>query len=302
MEWQFEKFSDVSYDVMKKYCFVGTPDWISSQMASYLPVDSSATYLDPCVGRGSLVRALIGAGVREEQITAVDILEDNVEFCRRLWPKVRYVVRDLMRFEETFDYIIGVPPWLKILPAMMKHIASLSSKKCVLLAPFWYGKKGWESVNPLVSDFLIKDLNHLARLALADFVYSSVSCFYEFRKDAVGLDSLLDDWVRKNELSNYFTFNTNESVPDNLVLYEGQKHFLPINPLWFYGFVKGGFRVDKVSSVSILGKNRQGKKSYGLVYDSDEAVDRAREHYTSLTVKKMLICGTNFGWFHLRAV
>ena len=302
MSTQFEVFSDVSYEDRMKYNIVGTPDWIGLQLASYLPVESNATYLDPCVGHGALIKALLSVGVQQEQITACDILEANVNYCKKIYPNVRYVVRDLMLLEDTFDYVIGVPPWVKFLPDMLVHLASLANKKCVLLAPFWYGKRNYNKVNPLVSSFLIKDLDHLARLALADPIYFSASCFYEFRRDAVGLDVKLNDWIIANNLEHYFTFNPKESVPSNLVLYDKQPYFLPINPLWFYGFVKGGFTTDKIRKVTILGKFRDGKKCYGLVYNSSDEVEIARKHYMSVTVKKMLVCGTNFGWKHLRAI
>ena len=201
-----------------------------------------------------------------------------------------------------YDYVVGVPPWGRKLPAMIEHLVRLSFNQCVLLAPFFHGLKAYSKVSDMVSRFYHPNFDDLVKFALSGSQYHGVACLYEFSRRADGLDALLEFWINKNELHDVFTMDTRESVPEKLVLYNGQKYFLPINPVWFLSYAFSGFKTVDVSKMSILGKIMPDKKSYGLVYDSQESLDKAKEHYSSMTVKKMLCCGQNFGWRHLRAV
>ena len=302
MAFGFDIYNDIPIEKRKEYQVVGTPDWIWDRMVSKLTIDPKATYLDPCVGRGPGIKALLKAGVKQEQITAIDILPENVEFCKAIYPNVNYQVCDLLTLKDHYDYVVGVPPWVRKLPAMINLLEFISKKQCVLLAPFFYGNKAYSKVANMVDEFYHPDFNDLVRFALSGSQHFGVPCVYEFRRDGNGLRYILAGWLKDNNLWEFFTPYYEESVPANLVLYEGQEYFLPINPVWFLPYVYSGFDPMDVGKLSIFGKINPKRKCYGLVYDSQSKLDKAREHYSSMTVRKMLSCGQNFGWRCLRAV
>lgn len=303
MGFNFDEYRDLPIDLRKKYQIVGTPDWMCDFMVSKLPIDPHASYLDPCVGRGPLIKALLKAGVREDQITAYDIIKDNISYCQSVWKNVRYKNYDLMTAETHFDYVVGVPPWVRKLPEMLVHLTFLAEKKCVLLAPFFLGNSRYKKVEAMVNDFYTENLDSLVRFALAGSQHFGVPCVYEFKSHgAVGFSSLMVDWILLNDLGDYFTFDKDSSVPSKLVLLNGQEFFLPINPVWFLPYVYSGFKVRDVKGFDILGSFKAGRKCFGLAYGSQKKLDEARAHYSSIAVKKMLTCGQEFGWRHLRAV
>jgi len=297
-------YSDIPEDVRKKYKVAGTPEWLCDRLVSCVPVLPQASYLEPCVGRGTLIQALLRAGVREEQIIACDILDSNIEYCKRIWKNINYRVCDLYSIQDKFDFVLSSPPWLSSLPSVILKLVSLADKKCVLEVPFFAGMKKYKRVNSLVSAFNVLDLNDLVQSGLSNAKAFRVSCIEEFggSPSPEGLDSLVTKWVIENNLTDYFTLDVNKSVPKNLVLYTGQDYFLPINPLWHFPYTLGGFSIDKARDLSILGSIKSGRNNHGLVYHSKDDMEKAREHYSSVTVKKMLACGVNFGWRCLKAV
>jgi len=301
MGFKFDIYNDIPLETRRKYQLVGTPDWIWDRIVSNIGVFYGHTYLDPCVGRGQGIKALLKAGVKEEQITACDILEANISYCRAIWPRVNYKCCDLMFLDGKYNYVVGVPPWVRKLPEMLLHLESLTLNKCVLLAPFFYGNRSYRKVEAIVAGFHVNDFDDLLKFALAGSQYFGVPCIYEFSHVGAGFDFILRHWIFGNSLENYFVFDKKDSVPDNLVLYSGQEFFLPINPTWFLPYVYGGFTKKDVSKMSILGVMKSGN-CYGLVYDSKEALGKAKDFYQSIVVKQVLVCGQNFGWAHLRAV
>jgi len=299
MNFNFEMYNDIPRDVLRKYQVVGTPEWLSDQIVSYIPILPDATYLDPCVGRGVFIDALLKQGIKQEQITACDIVKENVDFCQQIWPKVNYRVCDLFNLTDTFDFVLGSPPWPRTLPLIIQHLTSLSRQKCILLVNFFWGNNNFKKVIPLVNSFYVSNFNALIKNAFSCSHYFSAPCPMEFSNNAIGFEPILREWIKENDLEDSFTFNQEDSVPNNLVLYSGQEYFLPINPVWHYPYLHGsGFSAFDVKKgkMSILGCLNPNKKRYGLVYSSKNDLERAREHYTSAKVKKMLVCGKNFGW------
>ena len=102
-------YNDIPSDVRLKYRIVGTSKWLRDKHISHIPIESNATYLDPCVGRGVYIEGLLEQGVKEEQITACDIVEDNIAYCKSKWKNVNYRVCDLMNLSGEWDYVVAVP-------------------------------------------------------------------------------------------------------------------------------------------------------------------------------------------------
>lgn len=96
-------------------CVVSTPPALATAMVSALGDSANARWLDPCVGDGSLVQAMAGAGVRKERITAID-LERRGGARDRLAKTIRG--RDFVAWSLTtrmrFDRIIANPPYLSL--------------------------------------------------------------------------------------------------------------------------------------------------------------------------------------------
>ena len=78
-------------------------------------IKSSQKILDPCVGSGVFIRALLTLGVDQNQIYAYDINPNYKKDIERL--EIHFEVRDTLltinsdSFNE-FDFIIGNPPYL----------------------------------------------------------------------------------------------------------------------------------------------------------------------------------------------
>jgi len=89
-----------------------TADYIVSRLG-YIPRD--ARILDPCVGPGAFIKALLNRGVDPDQITAVDINEEHRMSIEE--QGVTFITRDALlsltpySYNE-FDFVVGNPPYL----------------------------------------------------------------------------------------------------------------------------------------------------------------------------------------------
>ena len=66
-----EVYEDIPVEVRKKYKVVGTAGWVWDRIVSCVPVDLDAIYLEPCVGRGPGIKALLKAGLRKSRLRRV---------------------------------------------------------------------------------------------------------------------------------------------------------------------------------------------------------------------------------------
>ena len=96
-------------------CVVYTPSSLANAMADSLQPRVGDSFLDPCIGRGSLVKALARRGIPSHDIRAIDIDSRRLET-----DKYAEVVRgrDFLRWscdtEERFDKVIANPPYLAL--------------------------------------------------------------------------------------------------------------------------------------------------------------------------------------------
>jgi adenine-specific DNA-methyltransferase len=109
-------------------CVVYTPGQLASAMAESLQPTAEDTFLDPCVGRGALVRALAEKGVNANRIRALDLDSKPLESDR-----LAEVIRgqDYLQWASTtgerFSKIIANPPYLALnrLRGMLRKNAQL---------------------------------------------------------------------------------------------------------------------------------------------------------------------------------
>ena len=287
-------YNDLPVDLRKKFQIASLSDFQWDKLVSSFSVDEDSTYLDPCVGYGPGIEALLRHGVKEEQIIANDIVPENITYCRSRWPNVNYILGDLFNIKDKYDYVATNPPWGRITSHIFKHLLSLATKKCVLAGPFFYGNKFYKEAESLVSGFYHPDFEDFVKTGLSSYPYFDIICVYEFSSNnPTGLKSLLEDWVSKNNLSEFITLNKEDSLVNNLVLYQGQEYFLPINIGWHLPYIYNNMKIPNVKKLSVLGKFGKDK-TYGLAFDSVDQLEKAIEFYSSAMVRKILSCGPRF--------
>jgi adenine-specific DNA-methyltransferase len=96
-------------------CLVYTPTDVAGAMVRLLSVNPDDRWLEPCVGKGALLKALADAGVRRKQIRGIDIKPNKEE-----GDKLAVVARGVeflewsLTTEERFEKIIANPPYVAI--------------------------------------------------------------------------------------------------------------------------------------------------------------------------------------------
>jgi hypothetical protein len=122
-------------------CKVFTPTRLAEAMAGVLPDAPGLRWLEPCVGQGVFLDALVTAGVERERITAVELDKHDLEAkCGSYFPGTDFLAWSLDT-EKRFDRVIGNPPFLKL------HRAHRTVVEAALKVP----RPGGESV-PLGSN------------------------------------------------------------------------------------------------------------------------------------------------------
>jgi adenine-specific DNA-methyltransferase len=96
-------------------CLVYTPPDVADAMVTVLGIRPNDRWLEPCVGKGALLRALADAGVCRNQIRGIDIKQKEEES-----DELAVVSRGVeflgwsLSTEERFDKIIANPPYIAI--------------------------------------------------------------------------------------------------------------------------------------------------------------------------------------------
>lgn len=124
-----------------------TPHSLARAIASRLSSEHTLTWLDPCVGTGSLVRGVLDT-TSEAAVTAIDLLQDN-SFEIGVGAPVQFqwgtdFVAWAQETEASFDRIVVNPPYVPIskLPTALKETALRSRGPFGLsidgTANYWY--------------------------------------------------------------------------------------------------------------------------------------------------------------------
>jgi len=126
-------------------CIVFTPEAVADAMVSALRPRADERFLEPCIGGGSLVRALALRGIPKEAIRGLDLDRDPQRSDR-----YARVIRDVdfldwsARTKERFDKIIANPPFLALshLPASLRKNAlqvvdPFSRRRITLGGNYW---------------------------------------------------------------------------------------------------------------------------------------------------------------------
>jgi adenine-specific DNA-methyltransferase len=96
-------------------CHVATPDRLARAMAAALGDEKGANWLEPCVGQGSLLRAISALGAEPARIRAIDLDRQPAE-ADGLASTIRGI--DFLKWasytSERFDRIIANPPYLAL--------------------------------------------------------------------------------------------------------------------------------------------------------------------------------------------
>ena len=122
---------------------VATPDALATALIVGLGDSDGAEWLDPCVGDGSFLRALQGAGVRAERVTAVELANAPARL-----DALATVLRrtDFVLWSETtakrFDHIVANPPFVRlsaIAPELQANAlrASYGGLTVTAMANYW---------------------------------------------------------------------------------------------------------------------------------------------------------------------
>ena len=105
---------------------VYTPSRLAKAIVAAITPDAQGHWLEPCVGDGSLVRAIASAGVPRDRITGVD-LESTQAPSDSMAQVVRGVdfVAWVNGTDRRFDYVVANPPYVSIgrLPSGLKKTA-----------------------------------------------------------------------------------------------------------------------------------------------------------------------------------
>ena len=96
-------------------CKVFTPEPLAKAMAALLANRPGDRWLEPCVGKGIFLKALLDAGVRPSQITAVELdRHHGLEgWCGSYFPGTDFLGWACST-ERQFDRIVGNPPYLPL--------------------------------------------------------------------------------------------------------------------------------------------------------------------------------------------
>jgi tRNA1(Val) A37 N6-methylase TrmN6 len=90
MEYKVADDLNIEKEVHKKWGCDYTPEAIAVTMAKKLKWDGKGDIIEPCVGAGNLLLALIteyGEEVKQH-FYGVDILEQNINYCKKTWPEI----------------------------------------------------------------------------------------------------------------------------------------------------------------------------------------------------------------------
>ena len=97
-----------------KECKVFTPPALAKAMAGVLEDGPKCRWLEPCVGKGVFLDALVGMGIDPGRITAVELDRHDLSGkCGEYHPGTDFLIWSLDT-EARFDRIIGNPPFLKL--------------------------------------------------------------------------------------------------------------------------------------------------------------------------------------------
>jgi adenine-specific DNA-methyltransferase len=127
-------------------CVVYTPDSLASAMAFAVGTTQGSSFLEPCVGNGSLVKALSAQGVDRSSIRAVELDQNKSEADK--YAKVlrgRDFLSWSLSTKERFDSILSNPPYLALhrLPNRLRENAlrivdPFSSRPISLGSNYWH--------------------------------------------------------------------------------------------------------------------------------------------------------------------
>ncbi len=134
-----------------------TPDNVALRMAQYLDVRQYDNVLEPHVGTGQLINALIESGVSIHYICAIEKHYKLCEFTQEKFPKLKVnqgdFLTDFNEFINEYDKIICNPPFKKIIAHMDQVYKCLKSGGvAVCLVPTSYKKIDHEVLENLNSD------------------------------------------------------------------------------------------------------------------------------------------------------
>jgi adenine-specific DNA-methyltransferase len=127
-------------------CVVYTPARLAFAMAATLQPNPEETFLEPCVGRGSLVSALAEHGVPSEKIRALDL--DTATTHSDVQARVLRGVDFLSwahQTDERFDKVLANPPYValskldrKLRESALRIQDPVTGKKLTLRSNYWH--------------------------------------------------------------------------------------------------------------------------------------------------------------------
>lgn len=134
-----------------------TPDNVALRMAEYLDVQQHDNVLEPHVGTGQLINALIENGVSVNYICAIEKHYKLCEFTQDKFTKLKVnqgdFLTDFSEFKNEYDKIICNPPFKKIIAHLDQVYNCLKvGGSAICLVPISYKKIEHELLEELSSD------------------------------------------------------------------------------------------------------------------------------------------------------
>jgi type I restriction-modification system DNA methylase subunit len=153
---------------------VVTPQETANYIISKLgKIESTQKILDPCVGPGVFIKALLKTGVNKNQIYAYDINPNYKESIRKLG--IHFEVGDTLlkinpKSLNEFDYIIGNPPYLNKSSSYVRknkaklkqiygHVSSHETYSMFIVNSIWRLKEGGK-LGFITSDSFLTLITH----------------------------------------------------------------------------------------------------------------------------------------------
>jgi hypothetical protein len=130
-------------DKAKKYDFWPTPKFVVDELSLVIQ-DYSGTWVENSCGHGAIIQMLLNHGVSQESITAFDIDEENIKFCKNKWPNIKYIFGSFLDNQWNnyhWDNAAYNPPFSLWEDFVRKTIERTNNSYAILPNNWAHGKK-----------------------------------------------------------------------------------------------------------------------------------------------------------------
>jgi SAM-dependent methyltransferase len=194
--------------------FWPTQSWIVDRMCQKI-INKKGTFLDNSCGKGAFIEGLIRLGIKQTKITAYDIDESNIAYCKKIWPEVKYIHEDFLNATiNDYDTSIFNPPYSKYKEFLDKSY--IHSNQVITIIP-----NNWAHIeNSYILSHIYEEDYDIKYLA--SFGIQQCLSIFDIRKETNNSKNKIKDYF--NGLEDYIRLlKEGRTVKNNMVKLENQK-------------------------------------------------------------------------------